>query len=84
MLGRVLEIDHTLVYQWIRAFGETLPESEVVGEISQMEFDEMWHFIGSKKESFGSLKPLTAIHGEPWPWYSAIGILQPSDDYTRK
>ena len=84
MLGRILRIDHTLVYRWIRAFGESLTEPEVSGEITQMEFDEMWHFIGSKKESFGSSKPLTVAHGELWPGYSAVVILRPFADYTKK
>ena len=78
MLGRILRIDHTLVYRWIREFGESLTEPEVSGEITQMEFDEMWHFIGSKKENFGSSKPLTVAHGELWPGYLVIVILQPS------
>ena len=84
MLGRILRIDHTLVYRWIRAFGESLTEPEVSGEITQMEFDEMWHFIGSKKESFGSSKLLTVAHGELWPGYSAVVILRPFADYTKK
>lgn len=84
MLGRILGIDYTLVYRWIRAFGESLPEPKVSGEIKQMEFDEMWHFIGSKKRSFGSLRPLTVVHGELWPGYSAIVILQPSGSSTTK
>ena len=67
MMGRILGVDHTLVYRWIRAFGESLPEPKVSGDIRQMEFDEMWHFIGSKKESFGSSKPLTVVQGELWP-----------------
>ena len=84
MMGRLLDIDHTLVYRWIRAFGESLPEPEVPGDITQMEFDEMWHFIGSKKESFGSSKPLTVIQGEPWPGCSAVVILQPSGGSTTR
>jgi len=84
MLGRILKIDHTLVYRWIRAFGESLPEPEVSGEITEMEFDEMWHFIGSKKTNFGSSKPLTVVHGELWPGCSAIVILQHSDGSTTK
>ena len=78
MMGRILGIDHTLVYRWIRAFGESLPEPEVPGDIREMEFDEMWHFIGSKKTDFGSSKLLTVIQGEPWPGCSAVVILQPS------
>jgi len=84
MIGRILGIDHVLVYRWIRAFGENLPEPEVSGDIQQMEFDEMWHFIGSKKENFGSSKPLTVAQGEPWHGCSAIVILKHSRDFTTK
>ena len=84
MLGRILNIDHALVYRWIRSFGESLPAPKVSGEISQMEFDELWHFVGSKKEKFGSSKQLTVAHGELWHGYSAIVILQPSENSTTK
>ena len=84
MIGKILGIHHTLVYRWIRAFGERLPEPKVSGDIKHMEFDEMWHFIGSKKESFGSSKPLIVAQGEPWPGCSAIVILQHSENYMRK
>jgi transposase-like protein len=84
MMGRILKIDHTLVYRWIREFGESLSEPEVPGDITQMEFDEMWHFIKSKKTNFGSLRPLTVVHGEPWPGCSAVVILQHSNDSTIK
>ena len=53
MMGRLLKIDHTLVYRWVRAFGEKLPEPEIPGNIQEIEFDEMWHFIRTKKHSLG-------------------------------
>jgi transposase len=84
MLGRILGIHNTLVYRWVRSFGENLREPDISGEIEHMEFDEMWHFIGSKKESFGSLRPLTVAQGEPWPGYSVVVILQPFGNSTRK
>ena len=84
MMGRILGVDHSLVYRWVRTFGEMLPEPTVSDGITEMEFDEMWHFIGSKKTSFGSSKPLIVAHGEPWRGYSAIVILQPSNDFTIK
>jgi transposase len=84
MLGRILGIDHTLVYRWIRSFGESLPEPKVSGEIMQMEFDEMWHFVGSKKTNFGLSKPLTVVQGEPWPGCSAVVILQHSEGSMTK
>jgi IS1 family transposase len=39
-----------------------------------MEFDEMWHFIGKKKESYGSSKRWIVAHGELWPGCSAVVI----------
>ena len=84
MMGKILNINHTLVYRWIRAFGERLPEPDVSGQITHMEFDEMWHFIGSKKASFGSSRPLTVAHGKLWPGCSAVVILQLSDGSMTK
>jgi insertion element IS1 protein InsB len=50
MLGRMVGSPHTLVYRWIRAFGEVLPKPVVSGDITEMEFDEMGHLIGKKKK----------------------------------
>jgi hypothetical protein len=33
------------------SFGEMLLEQEVSGEIREMEFDEMWHYIVEKKKA---------------------------------
>jgi len=83
-LGKLLDVDHTLIYRWVRAYGEGLPEPEVPGDIKEMEFDEMWHFIGSKKTSCGSSKRLTVADGELWPGCSATVIVQLSGDCTTK
>jgi hypothetical protein len=84
MMGRILGVNHALVYRWIKAFGESLPEPEIPGDISEIEFDEMWHFIGSKKTNFGSLKPLIAARGRLSPGCSAVVILQRLDGCTTK
>ena len=83
-LGRIFGRSHTLIYRWVREFGEGLPEPEVSGEVREMEFDEMWHFVESKKTSFGSSRRLIAAHGEPWPGCSAIVMLRPSGGSTKK
>ena len=84
MMGRLLDVDHVQVYRWIREFAALLPEPEVPADIKHMEFDEMWHFVGSKKTEFGLSKPLTVVAGEPWHGYSVIVILQHSNDSTTK
>jgi transposase len=84
MLGRMFGRSHTLIYRWVREFGESLPEPEVPGGVEEIEFDEMWHFVESKKTGFGSSRPLIAAHGEPWPGCSAIVMLQRSGGSTRR
>ena len=84
MLAKIFDTWPSLVYRWIKEARAKLPDQEVSGQISQMEFDEMWHFIGNKKTNFGSSKLLTVAHGELLPGCSAIVILQPSVDSTTK
>ena len=84
MMGRILGVDHVQVYRWIREYAATLPEPEVPSDIKHMEFDEMWHFVGSKKTEYGLSKPLTVAEGELWPGCSAIVILKHSNDSTIK
>jgi transposase len=70
MIGKILGIDHTLVYRWVVEAGMNTDVPYVDGEIQEIEFDEMWHFIQSKKTNFGSSKPLIVAHGEPLPGLS--------------
>ena len=83
-LARIFDTWPSLVYRWIVEAGAKLPDEPVPGDIKHMEFDEMWHFVGSKKRSYGSLKHLIVADGEPWPGCSAVVILKPSNDSTIK
>jgi hypothetical protein len=78
-IGRILRADHALVFRWARAFEENPRETGAPGTLKEMEFDEMRHYIGTKK-IFGSSKPLIVAHGELWPGCPAIVILQHPGD----
>jgi transposase len=84
MLGRIFGRDRSLIYRWIREAGLRLAEPEADGQITEIEFDEMWHFVESKKTSFGSSRRLTAAHGRLSHGCSALVILQPSEGCTTK
>ena len=84
MLGKLLGRNRSLIFRWIREAGLNTEEPAINEEITQIEFDEMWHFIQSKKENFGSSKPLTAVAGELLPGFSVVVIAQPSDVSTIK
>jgi transposase len=84
MLAKIFDTSPSLTYRWIVEAGCRLPERSVPGDITEMEFDEMWHFVKSKKTNYGSSRRLTVAHGELWPGCSAIVILQPFGGCTTK
>ena len=50
-LGRLFGVSPTLPYRWVKAEAGALAEPEISGAIREMEFDEMRHFIRSKKQT---------------------------------
>ena len=84
MLGKIFGVSSSLTYRWIAQEASRLPEPTIEGEISEMEFDEMWHFIGSKKTKNGSSRRWIVARGELWPGLSAVVILQPSKSSMTK
>jgi transposase-like protein len=82
MMGKLFGRNRSLIYRWIREAGLNTDEPAINGEITQIEFDEMWHFIQSKKLNFGSSKPLTVVAGELSPGFSVVVIAQHSNVST--
>ena len=79
-LGEICGVAHTSVYKWIKAAAEQLPEPEITADIQEVEIDEMWHFLDSKKTKNGSSRqwivgPATLSDG-----LSVVVILQQSKD----
>ena len=79
MLGKLLDRNRSLIYRWLREAGMNMAEPKINGDITEIEFDEMWHFIQKKKRNFGSSKPLTVVQGELSPGFSVIVMLQRLD-----
>ena len=84
MMGKLFGRNRSLIYRWIREAGLNAEMSAIDGEITQIEFDEMWHFIESKKQNFGSSKPLTVAAGELSPGFSVVVIAQHSEGSITK
>jgi transposase len=78
MLGKIFGHSPSLLYRWIVEEATKLPMPAVCGDIREMEFDEMWHFIGSKKT--GSSRRWIVAQGELLPGWSGIVMLQRSSD----
>ena len=56
-IGRVLGVSNVTVLNWIRKAGHWIKayheRQERPERTETIELDEMWHFIGSKKENYG-------------------------------
>ena len=66
-IGRLLSVNHQSVVNWVNAFhaqlrakGSALPAP---GEVSTLEMDELFTFVGAKKSRLSSSPSLTARRG---------------------
>jgi len=78
---------HTLaviLYALGKASFGSLGKPEVPSEVRELEFHEMWHFVGSKKTSDGSSRHWTVALGDVSTGLWAIMILTPSNCFTPK
>ena len=52
-IGRFLKFSNVSILNWIRAYGQALPELKNTKPIQVMEMDEMHAYVGSKKTAAG-------------------------------
>jgi transposase len=78
MLAKIFDTHPSLVYRWIVEAGAKLPEEPIDSDIDEIEFDEMWHFVKSKKTNFGLSRQLIVAQGELLPGYSVVVMLKRS------
>jgi hypothetical protein len=57
-LGKLFNICPATAMNWVKRYTQGLAEPEVPADLRHIEIDEMWHFLGSKKTSCGSSRPL--------------------------
>ena len=55
-IARLIGASPTAVLKWIKTFAKTHYEKPAPGDAIIVELDEMWHYLGSKKTSYGSGK----------------------------
>jgi transposase-like protein len=84
MLGKIFGRNRSLIYRWVKEAGLKFGEPEIDGEVKEIEFDEMWHYIGKKNGSCGWSRRLIVARGEPSPGCSVVVMLQRSDDCMTK
>ena len=70
-LAKLFGVSRTTPYYWIRDIAATTEEPVIASNIHEIDFDEMWHFVQSKKatldhQSRGSLHRANSCLGTRW------------------
>ena len=55
-IARLIGVSPTAVLKWIKTFAKTLYENPTPGDAIIVALDIMWHYLVSKKTSYGSGK----------------------------
>ena len=83
-IAKLFGVTRACVLKWLRKEGALLKEPKVSSKIKEIEFDEMWHFVGSKKTKFGSSKRWIVLLEEQLPGFLAIAMPQRSNSSITK
>ena len=62
-IAKLFGVTPAAVQKWLSKEADLLSEPEISGEIRKMAFDEMWHFIGSKKNKKWIIKAVDRATG---------------------
>jgi transposase len=62
-IAKVVGASHVSVMNWIKSFAKKNYKKPQANGVVFLELDEMWHFIQSKKRSYGYGKPLILMAG---------------------
>jgi len=83
-IAYLLGVSHVSVYKWIRSAAASIPEPDIPDDIKEIELDEMWHFLGSKKTKDGYGKPMIVVKGVVSPGLWAAVIVKRFGDSGRR
>jgi transposase len=69
MLGKIFKVNRSLVYGWIKEAAHKLPYPTISDHIKEIEFDEMWHLVGEKKQEMDHQSLGSSYQKKSWMGY---------------
>jgi transposase len=65
MIGKILGVSNVSVLKWIRNIVNEIPEPEIQNNVTDIEIDEMWHFLKKNLKSSGLLEQSMELQRKP-------------------
>ena len=81
---KIFHCSPTTIMNWVKKASAETKMPKITEDIKDIEFDEMWHFVGSKKTKNGSSKQWIVKQERLLPGLQVIVMLKPSKNYTAK
>ena len=81
---KIFHCSPTTIMNWVKKASAEIKMPKITEDIEEIEFDEMWHFIGQKKTKNGFSKLLIVKQEKLLPGLRVTVILQPSKTCTIK
>ena len=81
---KLFGVSRTTIQNWLEQEADLLSDPVIESNLLEIEFDEMWHFINSKKRNVGLSKHMIDKQKELSLGLQAIVILLLSEDFMKK
>lgn len=52
-LAKIFDLSSGTIHNYVKSAAESLPDEVITDDITDIEFDEMWHYIGKKTKVVG-------------------------------
>ncbi|OIN85068.1 transposase domain protein [Francisella sp. TX07-6608] len=83
-IGKLFGVSRTTIQNWLEQEADLLKEPIIADNLSEIEFDEMWHFINSKKTNVGLSKHMIDTQARLSLGLQAIVTLLLSEDFIKR
>lgn len=83
-IAKLFDVCPASVQRWLEKESAMLADPQISESVREIEFDEMWHFVGAKKTKDGSSKRWIALQAKPSRGLSAVVMLRRSDGSMTK
>ena len=81
---KIFHCSPTTIMNWVKKASAEEKMPKITEDIEEIEFDEMWHFVGSKKTKNGSSKQWIVKQEKLLPGLQVTVMLQPSKNCIAK
>jgi transposase len=83
-LAKLFGVCPATILKWVKKYAEQVAMPEISKDVTEIEIDELWHFLHSKKTSYGLSELLIDEAEKLWHGLREVEIQKLSNDSIKK